>query len=312
MKNWFRVLIVLLVAPACSLLERRGAQPASAVETREAPMEAREPEAGLRHRILILPFIDERSDRSQKVTEEARRTVLKELAKTGQFVMVSPEDFPQDVKKYLTAEGDYDIEQVARLAAGMGISAVLEGKILEIRAKRMGDQVGLVRELRAKVDAQIRLRMAAGKNGHEILNETRSGSVESVTTRLAENSTSDRQLSEDPDLVRQAVRKAVAGSLTAVVRAVEKLTWEGRVAMVSGDRVYVNAGRLSGIQMGDILKVTEDGDEVFDPETGRFIGKAPGRMKGTIEVISYFGKDGAIGVVHSGSGFKENDRVELY
>ena len=46
--------------------------------------------------------------------------------------------------------------------------------------------------------------------------------------------------------------------------------------------------------------------------SGGFIGKAPGRMKGTIEIVSYFGKDGAIGIIHSGSGFNENDLVEIY
>ena len=64
--------------------------------------------------------------------------------------------------------------------------------------------------------------------------------------------------------------------------------------------------------MGDILKITEEGDEIFDPDTGIFIGRAPGRMKGTVEVVSYFGRDGSICLIHSGSGFKENDRVELY
>jgi hypothetical protein len=119
-------------------------------------------------------------------------------------------------------------------------------------------------------------------------------------------------LSEDPELIRAAIRKAFAGAIPGIIRAVEKLGWEGRVAMVSGERVFVNAGRLSGIQVGDVLKVTEEGDDVYDPETGRFIGTAPGRLKGTIEVVTYFGKDGAIAVIHSGSGFQENDRVELY
>ena len=94
--------------------------------------------------------------------------------------------------------------------------------------------------------------------------------------------------------------------------AIDKLSWEGRVALVTGDRIYINAGRLSGIQMGDILKILEKGQEIFDPESGGFLGDSPGRMKGTIEIVSYFGKDGSIGVIHSGSGFKENDKAELY
>jgi hypothetical protein len=28
--------------------------------------------------------------------------------------------------------------------------------------------------------------------------------------------------------------------------------------------------------------------------------------------VSYFGKDGAIAILHSGAGITENDRVELY
>lgn len=311
MKNVVLV-IGLVLSLGCSFFQKRSTPSGPPPETKDVGYEAREGEAGLRHRILVLPFLTEKQERSEKVTEEARRTVIRELARTGQFVMVAPEDFPQDPKKFLTPEGDYDLEQVARVAAGVGVAAVIEGRIMEIKARRVGDAMGVIRKVRAHVDAQIRLRMFAGKNGREVLNEVRAASVDSSTTSVAEDSFSNQNLNEDPQLIQQAVRKAVIGSVPAVVRAVEKLNWEGRVAMVSGERIFVNAGRLSGIQIGDVLKITDEGDEVFDPETGRFIGKAPGRMKGTIEVITYFGKDGAIGVVHSGSGFKENDRVELY
>ena len=97
-----------------------------------------------------------------------------------------------------------------------------------------------------------------------------------------------------------------------IIRAIEKISWEGRIATIQGERIFINAGRLTGIQLGDILRVTEEGREIYDPASGELIGKVPGRMKGTVEIISYFGKDGAIGLIHSGSGFTENDRVDLY
>lgn len=301
----------LLFLSGCSLLEKRSQESGEQKLGSEMNEAAPDPTT-LRHRLLVLPFLDEKPGRSVRVSEEARRTVLRELAKTGQFVMVSPEDFPQDIKKFVTAENEYDLEKLSVVAAGMGIAAVLEGKVYDVRVKRIGDEVGLFRQSKAMVDAEVRLRIYAGKTGREIFNDIRRASAESSSTKMAAQGVTGTQLADDPELVRQAVQKAVSGAVVGIVRAVEKLSWEGRVAMVSGERIYVNAGRLSGIQIGDILKVTEEGDEVFDPETGRFIGKAPGRMKGTIEVNSYFGKDGAIGVIHSGSGFKENDRVELY
>jgi len=76
--------------------------------------------------------------------------------------------------------------------------------------------------------------------------------------------------------------------------------------------LYLNVGRTSGLQVGDLLKVMDDGDDIYDPENGSHVGRVPGRLKGTLELISYFGADGSVAVIHSGSGFKENDRVEIY
>jgi len=307
------IFLCLVSTLGCSALSGlRPSEKAAGPEIHDVSYNARGEEEAPRHRVLVLPFLDERLDQSKAMSDVARQTVVRELLKTRQFVVVSPEDFPQDPKKFMTEENEYDLAQIAKLASGMGVAAVIEGKVLAIKAKRIGDSVGLIRSLKAQVSTQVRLRIYAGKNGKEILNEVRSADTEATTTRVAERGEVSNNLSEDPELVKTAIRKAFLSAVPSVVRAVEKLSWEGRVAAIAGERVFVNAGRLSGLQVGDILKVTDEGDDVYDPETGRFIGTAPGRLKGTIEVVSYFGKDGAIAVVHSGSGFQENDRVELY
>lgn len=279
------------------------------VEQRDVEVNARGMDEAPRHRVLVLPFLDEKSDRSKKVGEAARQVLVRELVRTRQFVVVSLEDFPQDPKKFITTEQEYDMPAIARVASSIGVAAVIEGKILEVRARSAGDALGLIRRQKAQVETETRLRVYAGKSGKEILNAVRSASEEAVSTHYGDSRLS---ASEDPELVKQSVRKAFLGGMPDLVRAIEKLNWEGRVAMISGEKIYVNAGRLSGIQVGDILKITEEGEDVYDPQNGKFIGTAPGRMKGTVEVVSYFGKDGAISVIHSGSGFKENDRVELY
>lgn len=303
----------LLVLVGCSALSgQRSTSVGEKPEIHDVSYAARGEDEAPRHRVLVLPFLDERTDASKSMTDVARQTVVRELLKTRQFVVVTAEDFPQDPKKFLTEENEYDLAQIAKLASAMGVAAVIEGKVMAIQAKRIGDSVGLIRSLKAQVSTQVRIRIYAGKNGKEILNEVRSADTEATTTRVGQRGEITSNLSEDPELVKTAIRKAFLSAVPNVTRAVEKLAWEGRVAMVTGERVFVNAGRISGLQLGDILKVTDEGDDVYDPETGRFIGTAPGRLKGTIEVVSYFGKDGAIAVVHSGSGFQENDRVELY
>lgn len=278
----------------------------------DVPLKARAGKtAEPRKRLLVLPFLDVSSDRSQDVAETARRTFIRQLLATDQFVVVDLADFPKDLGQF-KSQDEYDLKEVTRIASGMGIAGVVEGKIFELKARRLGDQVGLIRKIKAQMDATVRIRVYGSKNNRELLNETRVASVESVATQMGDFRATDKGLEEDANLVKDAVSKALKGIVPSIASAVKKITWEGKIALVNGERIFLNAGRLSGLQVGDILRVLDSGEDVFDPDSGETIGRAPGRMKGTIEVVSYFGKDGAIAVVHSGSGFKESDQVELY
>lgn len=300
-----------LVLTSCSLMTSRSSAKEQSPEVKDVPFQAREKsDSSPRKRVMVLPFIDG-SGRSDKAVQVARESFIRSLKRTDEFVIVSNTDFPKDISTYLK-NGEYDLETMAKTGGAMGLAAILEGKVVEVKAKRMADEVGLVRQVRAKINATVSLRVVNTKNNHIVMNETRTAEVEDTTTRVAERAMSDQFLEEDPKLMDSVVTKAFQGSIPRIVQNIEKLSWEGKVALVKGDRIYLNAGRLSGLQIGDILKVTEEGEDVYDPDSGGLIGKVPGRLKGTIEVVSYFGKDGSVGIVHSGSGFHENDRVELY
>ncbi len=307
--------VVIPLMTGCSLLganRQVGIEKSTAAEVRDVPYDARETkEAPLRKRVMVLPFINAGISRSEQASKVARESFLRQLRKTDEFVIVANTDFPKDVSAFLKGN-EYDLEAMGKIAAAMGIAAILEGRIIEVRARRVGDEVGLVRKIRARMNARVQMRMVNARNGSIVLNETREAEVEEATTRLAERASTDRDLEDDPILVDSVVTRAFQATLPRIVNAVEKLSWEGRVALIKGERVYLNAGRLSGLQIGDILRVSEEGEDVHDPETGSYIGRVPGRLKGTVEVVSYFGKDGAITVLHSGSGFRENDLVELY
>ncbi len=303
-------MLALTSLSACSIISPRSGS--SKPEIRDVPFQARDrSELTPRKRVMVLPFIDNGTQRTDKAKTAARDAFIRALRKTDDFVIVANTDFPKDIATYLK-NGEYDLESMAKIGSGMGLNAILEGRIIEVRAKRIGDAVGLVRQVRAKIDATVQLRMVSTSNNHIVMNETRQASVEDGTTRIAERAFSDRFLEEDPYLIEQVITEAFKTTIPKIVQNVDKLTWQGRVALVKGERIYLNAGRLSGLQIGDILKVTEEGEDVYDPDSGALVGRVPGRLKGTVEVVSYFGKDGAVSIVHSGSGFRENDHVELY
>ena len=309
-QSYCLLFLAAFLVQGCSLFQTRSEKKPQAKEL-DVSVSAREDDGALRQRVLVLPFLDDKSDRPKTVVDEARAFFVRELHQSGRLVIISNQDLAQDPSKLRSDDGGYDMEAVSKLAAALGVAAVVEGRILEVRVRKTGDAVGMIRKMKAKVFTTVRLRMFAARNGKEILNQTRTAEGEDSATRIAGLGV-DRPYDDDPQLVRSSIRDAFESGLASVFQVLEKLTWEGRVALISGERVFLNAGRLSGLQVGDILKVTDEGDEVYDPQTGTYIGKAPGRMKGTVEVVSYFGKDGAIAIVHSGSGFRENDRVELY
>ena len=93
-----------------------------------------------------------------------------------------------------------------------------------------------------------------------------------------------------------------------VVRGTE---WSCRIVKIDGDHVYLNSGRLTGLQPGDKLTVYGRGKEIMDPITKRSLGFGLGELKGAIEIDQLFGTDASRAKVLSGSGFDLTDVVKM-
>ena len=52
-----------------------------------------------------------------------------------------------------------------------------------------------------------------------------------------------------------------------LLKAVLALDWHGRIASVEKDRIFINAGRLSGLEKGDALQAYSPGEQVIDATT---------------------------------------------
>ena len=116
------------------------------------------------------------------------------------------------------------------------------------------------------------------------------------------------------DSKSKAVLKAIDLSLDDIfdgfLRQLDLLEWTTTVAKVEGDYLYVNAGKSSGLRIGDTLEVFEPGKEIIHPVTNFSLGWTTGQLKGVIRVSDLFGIDAAIGKVVQGQGFNPNDVVK--
>jgi len=258
---------------------------------------------GFRIRALVLPLVDESEVVPQSVLQEIHSQWLMDLEKNADLIVIQQSSMK--VKGQSTQE-IYDS------ATKLGIPLILEPKIIEISAKGKVDPIGIIRRAQSELVIRIQLRALTARSSSEAYNKIKSVTLEDAQVRIGNSTTSDQFVLKNPNLVKQRVLESFYEFTPDIQMLLSKFSWEGRVALVQGDRIYLNVGQLTGLKIGDILRVSDIGEEIYDPQSGQFIGRTPGRVKGTVEVISYFGEDGSVSIVHSGSGFKENDRVELH
>ncbi|MGQ9647849.1 MAG: hypothetical protein ACUVWO_15100, partial [Thermodesulfobacteriota bacterium] len=110
--------------------------------------------------------------------------------------------------------------------------------------------------------------------------------------------------------VLKAIELALDDVLEGFLRQLDLLEWTTTVAKVEGDSLYLNAGKSSGLRVGDTLEVFEPGKEIIHPITNFSLGWTTGELKGVIRVTDLFGVDAAIGKVIQGRGFSPNDIVK--
>lgn len=265
----------------------------------------------LRKRIMVLPFVNLSSYPSETIAPDARVLFLEELKKTDDVILIDWKNLGINIDEFRSG-ATYKIEELAKRLRNSGVHAIVVGRVKDLRTGRKGDSVGIFRRVEAEVKAIAEIAVVSVRSGKVMVEESRTADATERLTRVAESSYTDETIKDDPQMVREVVFTAFEKTVPILLEALSKFSWEGRVALVRGERVYLNAGRQSGLQIGDLLRIVEEEDEVFDPQNDRFIGYIKGRMKGTVEVMSYYGNDGAVTRIHSGSGFEENDLVEFY
>lgn len=267
--------------------------------------------SGVKKKIALLPFFNESPFESEDLEVNATEELRMELSRSGEFIVDPSSAKLFGPSKEIYVGGGMKLVQMTRQAKIAGINFIVFGRVIDARVREKSDEIGIVRQTKSYTEAKVEVRVFDVNAGKEIYTETLNGYADDSTYRFF---AADREdyLTYRRDLLRYAVRVSVRKSIPKIIELASKLDWVGRVAKIIGTKVYLNAGRESGINIGDILKIITEGTEIYDPETGALIGMSKGDMKGTIEIVDYFGTDGSIAILHSGGQVLEGDFVQLY
>lgn len=298
------ILNIILWLTSCSALEKRTASPKKMIK--DIPLNQSKNNQVIKKRLLVLPFIDSKKILSDDMSLAIKKAFIRELNKNEEVVSFDSKDLNLSDFK-MTPQGSYDFKDIQKKLKEFSVHSGLEVQIHELKIKKSAPNKGLIRNIKIEYECSVIVKVV-NQNGKELFN-----TMKTVTYKDQEGLLAGEVSSEtSSQLMATLVKDALFEFVPQVAKSLEAIVWEGRIASIQGERMFLNVGKVSGLSAGDLLRVVDEGEEIYDSESGQFIGKSPGRLKGTLEVVSFFGQDGAIAIIHSGAGFRESDRVELY
>ena len=266
----------------------------------------------VKKRVWVLDFVMSAEPDAElkgiRIPETVKRALVKRMLQPeiSAFFPVSNDD---SVLREIEFDSSTHPLDVAKAARGSSISGFVRANIdfIQVGKKRVGE--GIIQTNDYEFAMGVSYQMIDSGTGKELAR----GAIRKRSNERRSDmfgGTGEKFSDAKGQMDRMADALAVT-MLNEMNRVSTKLGWSGRVLKLEGARLYLNAGRSSGIKLGDVLKIVESPRDIYDPKSSDYIGQAPGRVKGTLKIIQYFGLDGAIGILQSGGGVLPGDRIEL-
>ncbi len=258
-------------------------------------------EMGFKKKVVVLDFENKTTYQEEKIGEAAAKRLSDKLEATQRLVITDRTVVAERLDKQgIRAEKLSSPVVMKHAYQSLGIQAFVTGTVADVALLASKTSEASDEEV-SFATAKVEIRLSDASTGN-LLKTFIGRSPIFGTKETGENSRG------------RAVMKAIDSSLDDILegflRQIDLLDWTTTVAKIDGESFYINAGRLSGLRIGDTFEVFEPGKEIIHPTTNLSLGWTTGKSKGTIKVTELFGVDAAAGKVVQGQGFSVDDVVK--
>jgi hypothetical protein len=241
---------------------------------------------------VLITYFDDRTTQgeevfgdwvAEKLMKEINRRTLQVLFTDYQMVKEYFEKKGTDFKDLETSQGLQYLNEV------FGVHALVAGELsgpYVFTTKTTKDQ-----EATASAIIKIDMRLVDTFTGKILKNLSAHNPVIAAKERGS--------FSEEKAKVK-AIDVTIANLGRSLAKELDGMDWSCRIAKVEGEEVYMNAGRLTGLQVGDVM-------EVFRPGGSG----EPGEVKGKVRISAFFGLDASMGRLIQGKDPDVNDILKL-
>ncbi|RLC03829.1 MAG: hypothetical protein DRH90_10355 [Deltaproteobacteria bacterium] len=263
---------------------------------------------GPKLRVGVVNFQNKTPSKHIGIGEAAADILGTILQKTGRFIIIPQQDVASILgQQAMGASGAVNPATAAKMGKILGLNAMVTGAITAYSEAEEGSDYLVYKKKKQIARVTVDYRIVDTTTGIQLVADSGQGVYEKKTGgALGLGSKS----SYDADLRDGALRDALTKAMVNMLPQFESQEWSGRIASIKGRTVYLNAGKKTGLKVGDVLMVQDLGEEIIDPQTNVSLGRAPGSIKGEVMVTGFFGRDGSMATIKSGAGFKTNDLVK--
>jgi curli biogenesis system outer membrane secretion channel CsgG len=263
---------------------------------------------GPKRRVAIVDFVNKTAYGQGRLGGAAADILLTEIAKTGKFIVVERDKVNKlmDEQKF-GQTGAVDQATAAQMGKILGVNAIVTGAISNFGVNTTGTDFLLAASKKQVAKVTIDVRVVDTETGQVLYAD--SGNGEGTSTKREVIGLGGRG-GYDETLEGDALRAAISQLALNIESQINQRPWSCRVADYDGSTIYINAGKMSGVEVGQKLVVFKLGREIKDPTTGLVIGRTEQRL-GEAKVTDYFGDDGATAELTSGQAPAAGDMAKL-
>jgi hypothetical protein len=245
----------------------------------------------LKKKVVIAHFDDRTTQGEEVLGDWVAEKLIKEVNRRSHRILLI--DY-QMVKEFLERKGtdlkDLETPKVLYLLNEVfGIQALVVGQLsgpYVFATKTTKDEEGT-----ASAIIKIEMRLVDAFSGKTLKNLSANNPIFSSKQRGA--------FSEEKAKVK-AIDMTIADLGRALVRELDGMDWFCRVVKVEGEEVYLNAGKLTGLKVGDVMEVFRPGGP-----------GEKGEIRGKVKISAFFGIDASTGSLIQGKNLDVNDILKL-
>ncbi len=268
--------------------------------------------SGPKKRVGVFEFENKSRYGQNRLSSAAVDVLYSELAQADVFVLYERADLDQLGKEFdLINSGVVNLDTAAEAGKLVGVQAVIVGTITQFGMWEEAKDIGVYKKKVEIAEATVDVRVVDVTTGRVIYADSGTGRTErelQTVLGFGQKATFDETMAD------KALRAAMQQFTGKLIAEIVKLPWQGYVMDVDtgpgGAVLYINAGRTSGMPVGQKLVVKRVMGKLTDPVTGEFKGYKTADL-GAAEVYELSGEDVSLARLTAGSGVKRGDMVTL-